>query len=84
MSIRKDAAGKFAALAGSPAAMWGARRFCGCSVCSVSVLRNQCCEIGAEKSVLRLTTGSGGFGYQPTATTMYCGLVTEMSADWPA
>ena len=23
-------------------------------------------------------------GYQPTATTMYCGLFTEMSEDWPA
>jgi hypothetical protein len=34
--------------------------------------------------VLRDAAVTVVIGYQPTATTMYCGLVTEMSEDCPA
>ena len=40
--------------------------------------------VGHRVAVPLAPQASGVRCYQPTATTMYCGLVTEMSEDWPA
>ena len=57
---------------------------CQCSVVQLNLNEVQYISENYEGCMCANCLLAASFGYQPTATIMYCGLATDRSADWLA